>query len=631
MKRHRCPDRNHRCQAPLLDSVASGLHPGFRVAQDRVPQAPAGAGIPWRRFRPLAIMLAVVLVAAALYVAKAIVAPIVFAVLLASLLSPLVRAAERLVPRILAVLLVVAVTCAVVGTIAWALSTQLASLADELPKYRHNIVHRIEALRGATAGGPIEKIESTARDVMRAVDGKSAERGPSAQPVVVREPRARSLWTLPSAIGPLLDGIATAGLVIALMIFVLVRRSELRNRVVSLLGPGRLSLATKAIDEATDRVSRYLLSYTIVNAALGTAIGTGLLLMGVPYAVLFGVLAGVLRFIPYVGVWSAAVVTVTFSLAAFPGWTQPLMVAGLFVVLEPLVALGIEPLVYSHRVGVSDVALLVAVAFWTWLWGPVGLVLAVPLTVCLVVVGRYVPELEFITVLLGDETAEAADLACYQRLLARDADEAADIAEAYAATHAGVEVFDAVLLPALGHAAWDRGRDRIDDDDLRFIVDTAAEIVEALDLPTPPSVAPAGAPVRVLGCPVRSQADEVAFRMLARALDPGWSLDVAAPDMLASEVVSQVTERRPVVICVGSITPGELAHTRYLVKRLRARLPSTAIVVGRWGAHDTATVEAEGLRAAGADRVASTLAETLAALRTVAAGPVSTGARPNAA
>ena len=224
---------------------------------------------------------------------------------------------------------------------------------------------------------------------------------------------------------------AIAVVVTVLAIFMLLERRELRDRVILLIGYRRMTATTRALDEAGARISRYLLMQSIISGSFGVAVGLGLFLIGVPYAVIWGCLAAALRFIPYVGVFSAALLPFALSLAVFPGWLQPALVVGLFLVLDVVANMVIEPWLYGHSAGVSQVALLVAVLFWTWLWGPVGLLLATPLTVCLIVLSKHLPALGFIVVLMGDRPVIEAKARYYQRLLARDQDEAADIVEAY--------------------------------------------------------------------------------------------------------------------------------------------------------------------------------------------------------
>ncbi|HXG04747.1 MAG TPA: AI-2E family transporter, partial [Candidatus Binatia bacterium] len=430
------------------------------------------------------------------------------------------------------------------------------------------------------------------------------------QPVpVVVKPEPFSLARLPEVA----HQVAGVILVILLVIFMLLERQELRNRLIRVVGFGRVSLTTRALDEAGWRISRYLATQSLINAGFGAAFGLALLLIGVPYAVLWGVALAVARFVPFVGVWAAVVPPLALSLAIFDTWVRPALVLGAFVTMEAAVAGGVEPVLLSQRAGVSKVALLTALAFWTWLWGPLGLVLAMPLTVCLVVLARHVPGLDSLAVLLSDEPALPAGLAYYQRLLAGDREEAEELVEERLQAEPRERVWDGVVVPALIEARRDRVRGRLSEDELRGVVAATREIVEEVSAPLEaPLEAPVGLPpVAVLGCPARDAADETALLMLRQVLNPRMvALDVLAPGLLAAEVVERAVRERPALICIAALPPGGTARVRYLIKRLRARVPDLRILVGRWGATEDLEPERRLLTEAGADDVAATLTAT---------------------
>ncbi|MGH8056959.1 MAG: AI-2E family transporter [Candidatus Entotheonellia bacterium] len=439
-------------------------------------------------------------------------------------------------------------------------------------------------------------------------------------PVAVQAPSV--LWQLPSLLEPL----ASAGLVIVLVIFMLLKHSDLRNRLIRLAGYSRLTTATKALDEAGQRISRYLLMQSIINGSFGVGVGLGLFLIGVPYALLWGFLAAVLRFIPYVGPALATILPGALSLAVFPGWWQPVMVIGLIALLELTNYLVLEPWLYGQSAGVSEVALLVAVAFWTWLWGPIGLLLATPLTVCLSVLAKYIPQLDFINILLGDEPVLELHTSYYQRLLAKDDDEAAQIVEVYVKTHALEDVYDDILVPALTAAKRDREQDTLTPEDMHFVVQATRAIIDDLGLrqpQAPPSsagasdtpgdetVARAAPKVRIVGCPARDEADALALQMFQHLLDlRRYELEIASPEMLTAEVVSLVEQQHVELICIAALPPGATASTRYLCKRLRARFPECKIVVGRWGSTGDSEANRALPLAAGADEVSMSLRES---------------------
>jgi predicted PurR-regulated permease PerM len=574
-----------------------------------------------RTLQPAVVLTTLVVVIVCLYFARPVLIPLALAVLLTFLLNPLVNMLERRrLPRVAAVVITVLLAFSVLGGIGWLLSAQVTTLASDLPQYRSNITEKIRDVRRAGKGGWFEKAQTAVREVIGELqkdDQPGVRKRPP--PVVVEQPPPE-LWRIPTAVGPLLELLATLGFVVVLVIFMLFERQRLVDRLLRLGGYSRLTVTTRVLDESAARISRYLLMQTLINSGFGLAVGAGLFLIGLPYALLWGVLAGAFRFIPYVGPWLGASLPVIMALAVFPGWIEPLETLGIFVATELVIYLVVEPLLYSHSAGVSPLALLVSVAFWTWLWGPIGLVLGTPLTVCLVVLGKHVPELEFVVVLFGDEPVITPDVALYQRLVKGDEDEAFAIVEAHVKTHQIAEVYDAIVLPALGRARADRARGALSEDEERAIVRAAREIVlDLADTVVPPAIvrdtgAQAGheLPVtEVLAGPARDETDEVALHMLRQLVDPSRArIDVVSAARLSSEIVALAAERAPSLIVVGSVAPGGLAQTRVLSKRLRARFPEVKIIVGRW-CPDTHLEEARAaLLSAGATEISVTLPQT---------------------
>ena len=408
-----------------------------------------------------------------------------------------------------------------------------------------------------------------------------------------------------------------------MLIFMLLERRDLRDRLIGLFGHGRLTITTKAFDEAGTRVSRQLLMQSLVNVLYGIAAGIGLYFLGVPYALVWASLGAVLRFIPYVGPVLGAGAPILVSLAALDGWSRPLWVMGLFVVLELFTNLVLETVLYAGAIGVSQVALLVSLAFWTWLWGPLGLLMGTPLTVCLVVVGKHVPGMEFVGMLMADTPALAPEYGYYQRLLARDQSEAADLIERHIKSQSPRSVYDALLLPALNYAERDRLEHRLSLDEEAAVIEATRELlleaaaaIRKIDpSPTaPPEVSPSPAPrepLRVLGCAINGAADELALMMLAHMVDDlSIVVETTSLRMQASELVSLVEAQGVSIVCLADLPPSPPSKTRYLVKRLHAALPDVRILVGRWGPAALADESTQPLRDAGASLVASTLAET---------------------
>jgi predicted PurR-regulated permease PerM len=546
-------------------------------------------------------------VVAALGWARAVLIPIALAMLLAFLLNPVVGGLRRWnVPRAPATLLVVVLISLLLGVGSWALSGQVTALGDDLPGYTETIKAKIAELRRTGRGNMLDRARRAVDEVVGALEKPTQGGGrpePRPLPVVVRGDAGTLLRRLSAFFEP----VTTTGFTMLLVIFMLIEHQQLRDRFIRLAGYGRIPVTTRALDEAGERIGRYLLTQSIVNAGLGLLFGVGLALIGVPYALLWAVILALGRYVPYVGVWVAVALPTALSVVIFDGWREPTMVFGLAAGLEVLVNTVIEPVLYSQRAGLSKVALVTAVAFWTWLWGPIGLILATPLTVCLVVVAKYVPPLDFIVVLLSDEPALEDSVAFYQRLVAMDRAEAAEILEERLAAEPAPEVYERVIVGALVHARSDRLRGRLDADEERTVVGLAGEVVEEL-----PAQAPSGAAlkVRVLGCPARDAADEIGLRLLRRLLEPTSNVEIIPAGLLSAEVVARVEAARPPVVCVVALPPGGVAHTRYLVKRLRDRLPATRIIVGRWCAGEAAEEQRRQLLAAGADHVGATLAET---------------------
>jgi predicted PurR-regulated permease PerM len=406
----------------------------------------------------------IVLVIASLYWAQTVLIPIALSIMLTFLLSPVASALERTgMGRLPSVILIVVLTFSLFATIGWVVSIEFTNLGNELPKYTGNIRQKISDVRGAGKGGALENVQKAIDEVKNEIQKKEepVKDKEKPRPVVVEPQESSRFWPIPLVSAAMLEPLAAAGLVIVLVVFMLIQREDLRNRLIRLVGYGRLTFTTRALEEAGQRISRYLLMQTIINSSFGLAVGLALYLIGVPYAVLWGFFAALLRFIPYVGAFAAASMPSALSLAVFEGWLWPILVVGILVALELSCSMILEPLIYSESAGVSGVGLLVAVAFWTWLWGPVGLLLATPLTVCVVVLSKYVPGIDFIGVLISDQPAMESNISYYQRLLAMDQAEASEIVEEYLKTQPQEQLFDGVLVPALNYARRDRELGRL--------------------------------------------------------------------------------------------------------------------------------------------------------------------------
>jgi predicted PurR-regulated permease PerM len=434
-----------------------------------------------------AILAAMII--AMLYFGREIFVPIALAILLSFVLAPLVEILQGIhVPRGLAVVSVVILAFALIFAIGSLLATQLAG---DLPRYQSTISEKIQFFRDTKAGsGTLERASDMLKDLSKEIDkpkdaasarasssiaGSNAPGTQAPVPVEVRQPDPGALESLRTLISPLVHPLATTGIIIIFVIFILLQREDLRNRLIRLAGSYDLQRTTAALDDAAGRLSRLFLTQLIVNGAFGVVIGTGLWLIGIPSAILWGILATVLRFVPYVGAVIAAAFPLTLAVAVDPGWSMLLWTLALFLVVEPVVGQVIEPMVYGHSTGLSPVAVVASATFWTALWGPIGLVLATPLTVCLVVLGRHVERLEFLDVMFGDRPALSPPEIFYQRMLAGDPTEAAEKAEQFLKERSLASYYDEVALKGLQLAQADAERGALDTERLTKIRDAVSE------------------------------------------------------------------------------------------------------------------------------------------------------------
>jgi predicted PurR-regulated permease PerM/CheY-like chemotaxis protein len=550
----------------------------------------------------LVILGGLALAVACLYWARVLFIPIALALLITFLLSPVVGLVRRTgLGQIPAVVVVVSLTLLLTGGLGWALFHQISTLADDLPRYRATLARKIADVQRVGRSGVFEKVEDTAKDLMKQIERPDAG---TPRPLLVTVTQPHPIWQLPRIIEPL----GSAVLVFALVMFMLIQQRELRARVVRLLGYERLAATTRVLDEASDRISGYLLSQTALNACFGITVMLGLLFLQLPFALVWGFSAALLRFIPYVGAWVAALVPILVSLAIFDGWTKPLLIAGLFAVTEATVAFVLEPLIAGRRAGVSAIALLMAAAFWAWLWGPIGLALAIPLTVWLVVFARTVPGLEFVEVLVADEPGEP-HLTYYQRVLADDEQEAAELVREAARAGSHETAYDTILVPALARARHDRETGQLSAVEYAHVIDTTRAVLERAAPPKPDDAAPPAATVVVAGCPTDDDADCVALEALGQLLEPaGYAVEVVPAGILVAELLKTVEASRPSSICLSALEAS--GRARHLVKRLRTAFPDLPILVGCWGFHGAEP--RRELRAAGADDVVSSLADARA-------------------
>ena len=569
---------------------------------------------------PVVVTFLIFAIIAFMYFAAAVLKPLALAILLAFALAPLCLFLERRrVPRFLAAVLSVILALGVIGGIGYKVGQELNGLAKELPSLEKNVLSKLNRFKTGGQGGSIETIDKFVKDVSSSLDSKGVDVKPAVDVRVVND-KANILEELTRTVGPILETAGLFAFVLVLVLFILNSRDDLVDRLIRLFGSGKISLTTKTMDEVGHRISRYLLTFALVNSSVGVIVGLGLWAIGLPYALVWGVLAALLRFIPYAGPASAFALPFIFSLAHFTGIQGPLEVLGLFAVLEVAANSFLEPMIYGKTTGVSSLGLLVAAMFWTWLWGALGLLLSTPLTVCLAVLGKYVPALKVFATFLGEEAALNPDVRFYQRLLARDQDGASALADETLAEHPRAQVFDSIFVPTLVMAERDSARDGIDEDQRDFIWWSIDEIVQEIGASGPHEVsvpieggppAPAQTEVgKVVGVPANDRGDLLALRMLAVLLDSSGVefkiVDVAETPL---KLVEAMADEAPAMILVSHVPPTGLTSTRYLVRRLRARFPKTPILVGRWADTGDLTSAANQLTSAGATQVVFSLAD----------------------
>ncbi len=552
---------------------------------------------------------------AALYLAREILIPLAFALTLTFVLSPVVALLQRShIGRVPSVAVTVLVTVAAAGCVAWIVAMQLVDVAEDLPRYRQNIQAKMEALRLPTKG-PLGLAANSLREIGSELSRPAAPSpGPASParnrhlpaapstpappvPVQIVQQPANGLEYLRDLVQPVLRPLALTGLVLIFTIFMLIKRFDLRQRLFRLVGLGRINIMTQALNDAAQRVSRYLLMQVLVNAGFGCLFGFGLYWIGVPNPALWGVLAGILRIVPYVGTMVAAALPIALSLAAFDSWVPPLLVFLLFAGLELITANVVEPWLYGANTGISSLALLVAAVFWTILWGPAGLILSTPLTVCVVVLGRYVPQLSFLHTLLGDEVALGAEAQIYQRLLAMDQPEAQAIVDRFLKEKSLSELYDSVLIPALSLAEQDRHKGAIDTAREEFLFLSINEMIAELSEHQPghgsspaedaaAESGPAERPgVTVLCLPANDRADEVTAAMLAQLLEQAGHAALSLPIALASpaEVLALIERRQDDVVVISALPPYAFQPARTMCKLIRDRFPKLKLVIGVWG------------------------------------------------
>ena len=563
---------------------------------------------PTSSFQPLVVFIVSI---AGLYFARQILIPLALALLLTFMLAPVVKRLETWhFGRVLAVITVAISVLAVSGVLGWIVANQLVEAVNELPGYTENIHRKMEVVRGPKGGSLAKFAESVqglsndlaslavAREPGNKVKSSTSGKQKEALPVQIVQPPANPIQAFRDLAGPVLSLLSATGIVVVFAIFMLIEHEHLRNRLFGLAGLNQINAMTQALDDAAQRVSRYLLMQVLVNAFFGCVVGAGLYFIGVPHALLWAVLGALLRFLPYIGPLIAGALPLILALAVSEGWKAPILTVVLFGITELVVGNVVEPWLYGAHTGISALAILVAAVFWTVVWGTVGLVLSTPLTVCLIVLGRHVPQLEFLNVLLGDDPGLPAEAHYYQRLLAMDQREAHAVLESLLKTRPVSEIYDHVILPALSMAEQDRHTGALSEPREQFIVNSINESVLQL-APAQPQAESSNAEdvvgsesngirkeyhdYRVLCIPAKDAADEITGAMLAQLLEHAGFLALSFPVTDSpADLLRGISTSPEDIIVVSSLPPFALLHAQRLNKQLRAQFPDSKILVGLW-------------------------------------------------
>ena len=555
--------------------------------------------------------VAAILVIAFLYLAREVLIPIALALLLTFLLAPAVQKLQRLrIPRLPAVLITAVLSFALIGMIVWIIVTQTLGLVASLPGYKNNIHTKAVTMKknlGLGLQRTTEPIEEFIKEIQKLLPPKLDER--KVVPVEVVEPPENFFQILSAGLIPLVKPLGKAAVVIIFVIFMLLKREDLKDRLFRMMGSGRLHLTMEALDEAGKRVSRYLLMQTLINGSQGIVVAVGLLLIGVPNAILWGFLSAVLRFIPYIGPWLAAGLPIALSFAVFDSWIPTLLVISLFVVLELISNNVIEPWLYGTHTGVSSFALIVAVVFWTSIWGLAGLLLSTPLTVCLVVIGKYVPQLNFLNIMLGDEPGLDPQSRFYQRLVAANREEADEIVNDFLKEKDLPSLYEELLIPALVLAEQDQVEGGLSEERHSSILENVREIAEewaeGIDKKTEDHPLPTSTDLKLLCLPARTEADEISAMMFTRLSEklPHVKASYLSASSLLGEMMSQVKELDPDIICVCSLPPSSVSKARYSLKKIYASFQTIEVLVGLWGSNEGVEKAKERLESAGKEKL----------------------------
>lgn len=587
-----------------------------------MPQNP----LPARLNGPWVSLLTLVLVVGILITGKEVLLPLALGVVLAFVLTPLVRQFDRMrLPRFAGVALTMVMALSAVGGVGYVVYDQFAELSSDISQYTSSMRKKVSQLRL----GNDAAIRQFTRTMDRVTEQFYADPDArNAQPVRVIPDKVSPTQRLREASASVFEPLASAFIVIVLVAFLLGQREDLRDRFIRLIGAGNVTMTTRLMNEAAFRVSQFLVWQTLINIAFGLLVGLGLYWIGVPYAALWGGITALLRFVPYVGTVLSALMPATLAFATFPGWSETFQALGLFLILDLITAYFVEPVVFGYRTGVSSFALLISALFWIWVWGPVGLLLATPLTVCIAVLGRHVRSLRFLAIIFADEPALMPHVRFYQRLLARDEDEASVLVNRKLQELGPISVIDQILIPAVTLVQQHREQNEISEEDATFVLDMIAETVQQLPSTADPSVPVA----RIIGLTVRAPADDLILEMLRTAYGRE-RVAVAPAEMSSEEAVRAAIRQAPAMICIAAAALTRGSELRNYCRRIRSALPDIKIIVLRpqMLTDEEVPRSVERFREAGADCLVIGAKEAVVAIDQMLPATIEAPSQPRAA
>lgn len=573
-------------------------------------------------------LLLIVFVLGGLYIGQSILVPLILGILFAFLLSPLIEKIERWVGRVAAVLILVFMIFCGISVGGYFLTGEIADLAKKLPEYKENIDIKFGSVR--------TYLDTAIPAIWKSIDKFNSEfsKPEETSPTHVKVPKSSTPAVIPVKViesklswassaqtlfSSLIHILITTGFVLLLVIFILINREDLRDRLMRLIARGRIGAASRAMEDASQRISHYLFMQLLVNISYGTLVAIGLYFLGIPNAALWGGILALLRFIPYIGTWLAALIPIILSFVVSTSWLTPLFTFGLYLVLDLIVSNFVEPMLYGFSIGVSPTALIVAIVFWTVMWGPVGTLLATPLTVCLAVLGRHVSKLEFLSILLSDERPLSVMEEFYHRLLSDDIDEALTIGETYRKENTLTAFYDFILMPVITQIENDLRFESSDREDAHRLYQSILEITQELHEPQQ-ATAELNVPAQLLCLPARTEGDEIAGTLLCQLLmQQKIHAESLSAKLTSGEIIDSVIRQQPAVVCLSIVASSPVIRVRHLCAKLREELPQLTIIVGLWGldlAEGVDPLIIKNLETFDVDRVFYTLGDAIAYLTT---------------